>query len=189
MKCTIVSTGFEKGLLEKNEHERPIPELKLHLLDEIWKLYIKGVTDFYVNCEWGVPLWAAEVICALKMYNPIALHVVAPYEKQAEEWLEYRRERYYQAHNKADSVDIISSRKYTGCYDDADRFMAEHCCGVLVISSGNYISAQPSGIGSVREVMENGADIVSDKHFSVSGETEEPIDLRFTRICRQNVIC
>ncbi|MGN0695711.1 MAG: SLOG family protein [Oscillospiraceae bacterium] len=189
MKCTIVSTGFEKDLLEKNEHESPLPELKFLLLNEIWTLHQKGVTDFYVNCEWGIPLWAAEVICALKMYNKIALHVVLPYEKQAEKWLEYRRDRYFKVNDMADSVDVISPYKYSGCYNDADKFMAEHCCGVLVVSSGSYISAEPSGIGSVRQVMENGADIVSDKHFSVSGETEEPIDLRFTRICRQNVIC
>ncbi|MGN0691990.1 MAG: SLOG family protein [Oscillospiraceae bacterium] len=189
MKCTIVSTGFEEALLEKNEHESPIPELKLILLNEIWKLYIKGVTDFYVNCEWGVPLWSAEIICALKMYNKIALHIVAPYEKQADKWLEYRRNRYFKVHDKADSVDIMSAHKNDSCYDDADKFMAEHCCGVLVISSPNYNNAKPSGIGSVREVMENGADIVSDKHFSISGEMEEPIDLRFTRICRQNVKC
>ncbi|MGN1415702.1 MAG: SLOG family protein [Oscillospiraceae bacterium] len=189
MKCTITSTGFEEALLVHSEHERPIPGLKLILLNEIWKLYIKGVTDFYVNCERGIPLWAAEIICSLKMYNKIALHIVVPHENQAEDWTDDQHERYFQVHSKADSVEIISSQKYTGCYEDADRHMAEHCCGVLVISSGMCNDAELAKRECVREVMENGADIVSDKHFSVSCKTDEPLDLRFTRICRQNVNC
>lgn len=189
MKCTIVSTGFEEALLEHSEHEGPIPGLKLLLLNEIWKLYIKGVSDFYVNCERGIPLWAAEIICALKMYNKIALHIVVPHENQAEDWNDDLHERYFKVHSKADSVEIITAHKNGSCYDDAERVMAEHCCGVLVISSPNYNNAKPSGIGSVREVMENGADIVSDKRFALSVGVDEPMDVRFTRICRQNVKC
>lgn len=80
MNCTIVTTGEELLLECKNENEKPYPAIKVRLRNAIWELYCKGVDSFYLNCEYGVPLWAAEIICALKMYNDIELHIVMPYE-------------------------------------------------------------------------------------------------------------
>ncbi len=79
MNCTIISTGFENRLTCKNEYEKPYPEMKQILRETIWKAYCSGYTDFYVNCEHGIPLWAAEIICALKLYNNIKLHIIILY--------------------------------------------------------------------------------------------------------------
>ena len=32
-----------------------------------------------MNCEYGVPLWSAEIIIALQMYNDIELNIAMPY--------------------------------------------------------------------------------------------------------------
>lgn len=83
MTCTIISAGEELLLDNKNEHEPPYPMIKEKLRELIWELYCKGYHCFYVNCEYGVPLWTAEIIAALKMYNDITLNIVLPYEEQS----------------------------------------------------------------------------------------------------------
>ena len=79
MTCTIVSDEAELLLKCKNEHEPPYPAVKEQLRDAIWELCCKGFNKFYLNCEYGIPLWTAEIICAFKMYNDIELHIVIPY--------------------------------------------------------------------------------------------------------------
>lgn len=89
MIYTIVSTGFENDIQCKNEHEPPYLGIKKRLREAIWEAYCGGAYEFYVNCEYGVPLWAAEMICALKMYNKIKLHIVVPYEEQCRDRYEH----------------------------------------------------------------------------------------------------
>lgn len=38
-------------------------------------MYCNGYDTFQVNCEYGIPLWTAEIITALKMYNSIFLDI------------------------------------------------------------------------------------------------------------------
>lgn len=44
-----------------------------------------GITDFLCNCEYGLPLWAAEAIVNMRcLYkNPTRIHLYIPYENQA----------------------------------------------------------------------------------------------------------
>lgn len=86
MKCTISTSGEEMLLKCKNEYEMSYIKIKHKLRENIWYLYCEGYDEFYLNCEYGVPLWAAEIICTLKMYNNIKLHVVIPHENQCINW-------------------------------------------------------------------------------------------------------
>lgn len=112
MTCAIVSDGSE--LLEqcKNEHEKSYPEIKEQLRKEIWKLFCNGYDTFYLNGEYGIPLWAAEAICAMKMYNSIKMNIIVPYEEQAANWCEEHRDRYFKVHSEADSV-VFADKRYT----------------------------------------------------------------------------
>lgn len=132
MTCAIISTGEELLLKCKNEHEAPYPEIKTKLREKIWELYCNGYNSFYVNCEYGVPLWAAEIICAMKMYNNIELHIVMPYEEQSINWNEEYRERYYNVHSDADEVYMVSTHYHDGCYNDTDRYMIDRSDSLLV---------------------------------------------------------
>lgn len=82
MICTIISDGSELDRNCRNEKEKPYPEIKGRLRETIWKLFCEGYTEFYVNCEYGIPLWTAEIITALKLYNDIVLNIVVPFEEQ-----------------------------------------------------------------------------------------------------------
>ena len=124
MTCAIIAKALvNTGFI--NEYEQPYSKIKDELRDTIWKLFCEGYTGFYSNCEYGVSLWAAETVIALKMYNDIKLHIVMPHEEQATQWPEEYRERFFTAHEKADTVTIISNHYTEDCYEKAERYMRE----------------------------------------------------------------
>lgn len=123
MTCTIVSDGKELDAKCQNENEGEYLQIKKNLRDTIWSLYCEGYTEFCVNCEYGVPLWAAEIVCALKRYNKIFLTVVAPYEEQCRDWSEERRDRYYSVHEMSDECIFASAAFTPDCRSAADEIM------------------------------------------------------------------
>lgn len=134
MNCAIISTGFESNIKCQNEFERPYTDIKELLVNKIWGLFTEGYTDFYVNCEWGIPLWTAEAVSALKMYNNIGLHIVVPYEEQSVRWSEDRRDRYYTVHAKADTV-IFAEKTYSDkSYETADIEMIDGANKAIIFS-------------------------------------------------------
>lgn len=142
MICSIISTGFEKYFLCKNENEMPYLKIKLLLRETIWNAYCNGYTDFYVNCEYGIPLWAAEIISALKFYNVIRLHIIVPYEEQATNWIENQRNRYYDSHQKADSIQFANTTYHEHCYDQADKMMIDHSDLVFIFGKDQLSDAE-----------------------------------------------
>lgn len=133
MTCALITkNNLNTGFI--NEYEQPYIRIKEELRDMIWKLFCEGYTDFYSNCEYGVSLWAAEIVIALKMYNDIKLHIVMPYEEQAVKWCEEFRERYFAVHEQADSVELLSYRFYKGCYEDADKLMVGRCDRTIILN-------------------------------------------------------
>ena len=135
MTCTIISTGDKLTLPCKNETEPPYPAMKAKLREKIWSLLCQGYDRFYLNCEYGVPLWSAEIITALQLYNDIELHIVMPHEEQATNWPEEQRDRFFRLHEQADSVHIISKRYADDCYEQAEAYMAERSDLLLIVGA------------------------------------------------------
>lgn len=151
MTCTIISTGEELDLVCKNENEPPYPGIKQKLFDKIWELYCIGYDSFWVNCEYGVPLWCAEIITALSLHNDIKLQIAMPYEEQSTNWVEEFRDRFFAVHSLADSVELIAAQYDDECYDRADKYMIDASDMLLIVGSRPerpYISdcANESGI-------------------------------------------
>lgn len=135
MRCTIVSNRKELALKCKNECEKPYAEIKKALLEKIRSLFLRGYDEFYVNCEYGIPLWAAETICSLQIYNDIYLYIVAPYEEQTTNWSEEHRNRYFSVHSKSDSVEFAEIQYTEDSYDIADEKMIDGSNLLLVYGS------------------------------------------------------
>lgn len=152
MTYTIVSTGYEKEFALKNEFEEPCVTIKQKLCDIIWEAFTGGVDSFYVNCEYGIPLWAAEIVCALKKYNNIYLYVIVPYEEQCRDWNENLRDRYYTVHEKADSVEFLDAQYYEDSYEEADKIMADNSDMVCIFGK-NYTEAYISSYVSKEKIM------------------------------------
>lgn len=154
MKCTIVSNRKELDLKCKNEKEEPYIQIKKDLLDKIWSLFTKGYDEFYVNCEYGIPLWAAEAICSLKKYNEIYLYIVAPFEEQTTDWQEALRDRYFSMHRQADEVEFAEPHRTEDSYDIADEKMIDDSDLLLVYGSekdGLYAAKYAKKIGRKTE--------------------------------------
>ena len=135
MTCTIISTGEELNLVCKNENEPPYPEIKAKLREKIWELYCKGYDRFWINCEYGVPLWCGEIITALAMYNDIELNIAMPYEEQSTNWVEEHRDRFFRLHADSDNVEIISHHYTDDCYEHADEQMIDDSDLLLVVGT------------------------------------------------------
>ena len=123
MICTISSDGTELYGKCRNEYEKPYAEIKKCLREKLWELFTSGFDTFYVNCEYGIPLWSAEIICAMKMYNPVKLNIAIPYEEQAANWCEEHRDRYFNVHAEAYKAVTVSKQYSAECREAADVFM------------------------------------------------------------------
>ena len=97
--------------------------IKVQVWKTVWELYCKGYDSFYVNCDYGTPMWAAEFILNLKAGNKIELHIMTPYEEQTTDWPEELRNRYFAIHEKADSVTLVNTHYYPFCYQETDEEM------------------------------------------------------------------
>lgn len=135
MTCTIISTGEELNLVCKNEFEPPYPEIKAKLLEKIWQFYLRGYDRFWVNCEYGIPLWCAEIIVALRLYNDIELNIAMPYEEQSTNWVEEFRNRFFKMHAESDNVEIVSCFYSDDCYEIADKYMIDDSDLLLVVGN------------------------------------------------------
>lgn len=132
MICAIASSGEEVYL---SSAEAQVLKQRMFLV--LLSLFRQGYTDFYVNCNYGVPMWAAEMLCKMKMRFPIRVHIAAPHEQQCEHWLEHHRERYMAVHEKADTVTFVSKPDDSDSYRRADEYMAERSNLLLVYDTQN----------------------------------------------------
>ncbi len=128
MICTIAEEyGFTSWM--------EIPALQHMLTVRIQELYAQGYTQFLLNCERGVPLIAAEIICKLKSEMDIGLHIIVPFEEQTTHWLHPERAIYFSVHGKADSIRYASRIFRPDCYQIADRMMADESDLVVIFGT------------------------------------------------------
>ena len=132
MICAIISYGDEVQAKYRNEAEEPLRIMKRKVFELVQALYTQGYDSFYTNCEYGIPLWAAEAVALLKQFNPIELHIIMPFEEQAVHWSEDVRDRYFALHEKADSVELACTKYQEDCYSLAAQRMIEQCDAVVI---------------------------------------------------------
>ena len=83
--------------------------MKLELAQQIMVLRQQGVTQFYVGCDYGVGLYAAEIINVLRDNDPeLLLFCVTPHEEQATKWTQQLRERYFDMLVKCTHLSAVS---------------------------------------------------------------------------------
>lgn len=135
--CTILGKSIIQLPGGTDEHHPAYERLKQTLAEKVRSIYDGGVHDFLCNCEYGVPMWAAEIVLALRKECPeIRLHVTAPYEDQAALWNESARERYYSIHAAADTVEILMGSLQTDverAYRFAEQEMLRRSTVVLAV--------------------------------------------------------
>ncbi len=83
MICTILTDGSELNGICRNEEEPPLLMVRSRLFTLMQTLVAQGYDEFWLNGEYGIPLWAAEFLLKLRVGNPITMHIAVPYEEQS----------------------------------------------------------------------------------------------------------
>ncbi len=74
LSCTIAASDYR----ELNLDEKSYRLLKSNLKRIIKIFHTNGVTDFYTDCDYGIPLLCAGMICRMKKFVYMKLHIIIP---------------------------------------------------------------------------------------------------------------
>lgn len=108
--------------------------MKLELAQQIMVLRQQGVTQFYVGCDYGVGLYAAEIINVLRDNDPeLLLFCVTPYEEQATKWTPQLRERYFEMLTKCTHLSAVSLHPQPDAQLEAYRAIIRQADMVLAV--------------------------------------------------------
>ena len=161
MICTILTDGSELRTACQNEEEQPILTVRSRLLTLLQTLTAQGYDEVWLNCEYGVSLWAAECLLKLRKILPVHVNIAVPYEEQSTNWTEEQRDRYYAIHEQSDSVVLLGTQFTDNCYALADRYMIDRSDLVVICGMQGSVpeAAEYADERSVRVVY---VDLVSD---------------------------
>lgn len=143
MKCAIVSSGEELNLTQELQSL-----LRKKVARQLSGLYLLGYTDFYLNCNRGIPLWVAEMLCEDQENIPVRLHIIAPHEEQSNDWDESLRDIYFHVLSKANSVYYAGHPDDSDCLEYADRVLIAQSDLVVAYASE---SAQLYGTAYIKQ--------------------------------------
>lgn len=111
--------------------------LKAFLTEQITALTETGMTDFYSGGADGVDCWAALIVLDLRKKNPaLNLHLILPYEGQADKWSASAQERYRFILSQADSLEYVSHDYYDGCMLDRNHRLVDVADVLLAVYNG-----------------------------------------------------
>ena len=85
--CAILGHNPMRFAWGFDEEAAECHDMKMELAQQIMVLRQQGVTHFSVACDYGVGLYAAEIINALRNDDSeLMLFCITPYEEQATKW-------------------------------------------------------------------------------------------------------
>lgn len=145
--CLIYGMPVMEFPFGYDEDDELCLEIKAQIRKNVADLIKKGVKCFITDCEYGVPLWGAEIVLAKKKKNPeVELLVFMPHEEQAVKWTPNWRKRYFYTHMKSDKVVI---------YNDYEK-----CAEVLFSSANNVIYVGTDSPDFLEKVTEKGGNVI-----------------------------
>lgn len=135
--CAFTGHRPTKFPWKYDEKDKRCIELKAVLTEQIEKLAVAGVTDFYSGMALGVDTWAAMAVLALKKENPtLKLHCVLPCEGQANRWPVSAQKLYFSILEQADEVVYVSREYSEDCMLERNRYLVDHTTCLLAVYNG-----------------------------------------------------
>jgi len=132
--CAIIGQPPMRFPWGFDEEDEGCNALKLALAQKIMELRQQGVTRFAVVADYGIGLYAGEIVNALRRTDPdLLLFVVTPHEEQATKWAPYLRERYFQLLADCTIMEAASLRKTPDCEYGAYRKIIDYADMVLAV--------------------------------------------------------
>lgn len=110
--CAILGHSPMRFAWGFDEEAAECHDMTMELAQQIMVLRQQGVTHFSVACDYGVGLYAAELINVLRDNDPeLMLFCVTPYEEQATKWTPELRERYFDMLVKCSHMTAVYTHK------------------------------------------------------------------------------
>ena len=97
MRCAVMGQHPLRFPWGFDEEDASCIKMKMELAQQIMALRQGGVSQFFVACDCGVGLYAAEIVNGLRATTDRDLMLICytPHEEQATKWAPYLRERYF----------------------------------------------------------------------------------------------
>lgn len=96
MRCAVMGQHPLRFPWGFDEEDASCAKMKMELAQQIMVLCQEGVSQFLVACDYGVGLYAGEIINGLRMTDrDLMLLCYTPHEEQTTKWAPYLRERYF----------------------------------------------------------------------------------------------
>lgn len=133
----VVVTGYkahELGIF--NDKHPGLPFIKKALEQRLRVLLEDGLEWVIISGQWGVELWAGELVLELKdEYPDVQLAVLTPFLNQEQNWQEEKQEYYHMILEQADYVNSITQREYEGPWQfrAKTQFLLDHSDALLVL--------------------------------------------------------
>lgn len=124
-------TGYRPSKFEFNLDDGDPQYVKLinRLTDAIFSLPEENCFTFYCGMAMGFDIIAGETVTMLRRFYPnarIELVAVIPFEKQADTFDEFWKERYYKLLKNSDRIIYIGKNYKKGCYAKRNFYMIDN---------------------------------------------------------------
>lgn len=146
MKNLLV-TGYrahELGIFDQKH--KGIPFIKKALERRLIPLVEDGLEWVITMGQYGVDLWACEVVIALKeQYPQLKLSIMAAYLNPTEKWKEEKQQYFQEILRKADYYGIVSKQPYNGVWQlkAREELLFRKTDGILLLYDEDAGEASP----------------------------------------------
>lgn len=135
--CSFTGHRPEKLELSEESDEKCM-ELKFKLRAETDYAISEGYTHFISGMARGTDIWAAESVLesSFKSGKKIKLYAAVPYPEQAENWMEWEKERYEEILRFCEGVFLVSEKYSTNCMKKRNEFLVHHADRLIAVYDG-----------------------------------------------------
>ncbi|MBW4082384.1 DUF1273 domain-containing protein [Paenibacillus sp. S150] len=144
---TLLVTGYrahELGIFD-SKHQG-IPYIKKALMNRLVPLVEEGVDWIITPGQYGVDLWACEVVLALKrQYSGLKLGIITAHAAPEEKWKEEKQNEYRRIVAGADYYAAVSNAPYDGSWQfrARDDLLLRKSDGILLFYDEDAAGGSP----------------------------------------------
>lgn len=137
-KCCFTGYRPSKFPFEIKKDNSEYIKFENALFEQVLKLAEEGCRIFYCGMAMGFDIIAAETVLAVKnaFNEPLKLVCVLPFKEQGESFSGEWKKRFFSVLEKADNIEVISEKYYSGCYQKRNIYMVDNSDYVITWYDG-----------------------------------------------------
>lgn len=147
--CGFIGCRPVRFRFKYKENHSLCKKIKAVIREQAILLYGKGVREFYIGADLGVPLWAGEELLRLRAdpaFPGVRLTCAIPFEGFDEQWDSVSRSRARKLLTACDERPTIRPDDHPSAYRQRDYFLVDHCRYMVAVYDND--KSQRSGVGT-----------------------------------------